>query len=66
MTDFLKLCPAVFAVFVCDPRFARVAFVISEALDSIPTFDRPPKLLGFFLRYLSALSRRRDQRSPQL
>jgi hypothetical protein len=47
--------------------FAAVAVVISEALDSIPTFDRlsRPKAL-FFPPLPLLLSQRRRQRSPRL
>jgi hypothetical protein len=42
-------------------RFARVAVVISEALDSIPTFDRPSNRLSFsfsaaLLRFRAAVT----------
>src|SRR3954452_6483232 len=68
MTDFLKLCPAVFAVSFCDsPLSPRLAVVISEALDSIPTFDRPEKPRHLFPRCrLHRFLRRCCQRSPRL
>jgi hypothetical protein len=71
MTDFLKPCPAIFAVSFAIRAFAvalaRVAVVISEALDSIPTFYRPsrPEAL-FFLPTSLLLLQRRRQRSPRL
>jgi hypothetical protein len=57
-----------FLPFRCDPLLSlRLAVVISEALDSIPTFHRlPPLELIFFRRLRLPLSLRRHQQSPQL
>ena len=64
---FEALSSCFFAVSIAIRAFVQVAVVISEALDSIPTFDRLPKLQALFLSAAASdVFASRRQRSPRL